>query len=340
MEKILKQAEGKTYRAKDINWEHFECAEELQQSLKEYDPSGAILKEAELNNRILLNTTRFNYENGKLVKETRHWPYHRILEWIVEYDSEGNRKPYSCTKWHMCNRYKLTLDVSYDEYGRRVEKEYDEETGQHKVYTYEDGVCVLEDIYDDERSRRKFNSYDDEGRLIFEEIEEGSIFFDGLDVTYCSYDYDSEGNLLVEKIVKEEQREGEENAPTRYTEIEYIRESGLLVKKVEYICNAESIEKFINYDEATNKYAIEVTDYIRNEEVVESTPYMEGEAGPFVVRTVNELVDNEQMKKNIEIYSKDGDTLLKSIEATGHYNLYEATDDYMTVTETRYEYYE
>jgi hypothetical protein len=67
---------------------------------------------------------------------------------------------------------------------------------------------------------------------------------------------------------------------------------------------------------------------------------MEGEAGPFVIRTVNELVDNEQMKKNIEIYSKDGDTLLKSIEATGHYNLYEATDDYMTVTETRYEYYE
>ena len=67
---------------------------------------------------------------------------------------------------------------------------------------------------------------------------------------------------------------------------------------------------------------------------------MEGVAGPFVIKTMNEFVDSEQVKKNIEIYSKEGDTLLKSIEATGHFDFYDAEDDYMTVTETTYEYYE
>ena len=340
MEKILKQAEGKTFRAKDINWDKFECAEELQQSLKEYDPSGAILEQAELNNKISFNTTHFNYEDGKLVKETRHWMCNGIFEWNIEYDADGNKKPYTYKKWVKGHSYKVTLDVSYDEQGCRVEEEYDEETGQHKECVYDEGLCLAEFIWDDEQWCRKENSYDDEGRLVFQQVEEGNIFFDGCKATYRSYEYDGEGNLLQEKIANEDKREIEDKAPTRYTTIEYVRESGLLVKKVEYICHAESVEEFINYDEETGKTEIEVTDYVRSEEAVEATPYMDGVAGPFVIKTMNEFVDSEQVKKNIEIYSKEGDTLLKSIEATGHFDFYDAEDDYMTVTETTYEYYE
>ena len=72
--------------------------------------------------------------------------------------------------------------------------------------------------------------------------------------------------------------------------------------------------------------------------VVESTPYMAGETGSFVVKTENELVDNCMNKRRVEIYAKEDNTLLKTIEALGYF-LHDDPDD-ITVTETRYEYYE
>jgi hypothetical protein len=335
MEKRLKKTVTRNFRAKDIDWEYFECIEEVSSNIKEYNEEGAILREMLSS----IDFTLYKYEDGKLVKKWQFWPSSGIIDCNIEYDSEGNKKPYTCTQISEGREYNITFDVTYDEEGRRIEEEYGELDGTSEKRIYENGKCILEYNFCDEHTFTTYYTYDSKGRLVFEKSEIATVFVSGDRREYHQYDYDDEDNLLLETIAIEEQREGQEEFTTKYYAVEHIRENGLLVKKVKYGCKAESIEQFFNCDVQTTG-AIENTDYIRKEMVVESTPYMAGEAGPFVVRTVNEMVDNEQMKKNIEIYSKDGDTLLKSIEATGHYNLYEATDDYMTVTETRYEYYE
>ena len=62
MEKILKKAVKRNFRAKDIDWEYFECIEEVSSNTKEYNEEGAILREMLSS----IDFTLYKYEDGKL----------------------------------------------------------------------------------------------------------------------------------------------------------------------------------------------------------------------------------------------------------------------------------
>ena len=332
MEKRLQKTVTRNFRAKDIDWEYFECIEEVSSNTKEYNEEGAILREMLSS----IDFTLYKYEDGKLVKKWQFWPSSGIIDCNIEYDSEGNKKPYTCTQISEGREYNITFDVTYDEEGRRIEEEYGELEGTSEQRIYENGKCVLEYNFCDEHTFTTYYTYDSKGRLVFEKSEIATVFVSGDRREYHQYDYDDEDNLLLETIAIEEQLEGQEEFTTKYYAVEHIRENGLLTKKVKYGCKAESIEQFFNCDVQTTG-AIEGTDYIRKEMVVESTPYMAGEAGSFVVKTENEFVDNCMNKRRVEIYAKEDNTLLKTIEACGYF-IHDDPNEVM-VTETSYEYF-
>lgn len=334
MEKNIKRSVETCYPANETDCGHWVYDKELYSITKEYDRSGALLKEM----KSPVDVTEYRYENGKLVEEMRNWMKDGIMLWLIKYDSEGYKKPYSHTQWSEGHPYELSLDVSYDEQGCRVEEYFYEFEDKRHFRLYENDKCIWECYNYNESALECHYKYDSAGRLIEEAAVERSIFSEDCDSAFFKYDYDKEGNLLLKKIAKEFKLLGDDENTNTFVEIEYVREGGLLTEEIEYTCDADSLEQFFDGDGYKRCFPTHTT-YLRNEEVVESTPFMKGEAGPFVVKTEKVLEFGDHLKRrDIEIYSKDGSTLLKSIQIMDVYRT-EANDG-VTVSETIYEYYE
>ena len=77
MEKRLKKTVKRNFRAKDIDWEYFECIEEVSSNTKEYNEEGAILREMLSS----IDFTLYKYEDGKLVKKCKliYFSYYLLI---------------------------------------------------------------------------------------------------------------------------------------------------------------------------------------------------------------------------------------------------------------------
>ena len=334
MEKKIKRSVETYYSAKETDPRIFDYDQELHSLTKEYGHSGELVKEM----RSPVDVTEYRYENGKLAEEMRNWMKNGIMGWHIEYDSEGYKKPYNHTQWSEGQPYELSLDVSYDEQGRRVEEYFHEYEDKRHFCLYENGKCIWECYKYSESALECQYKYDSAGRLIEESSVESSVFSDDCDSAFYKYDYDEDGNLLLKKIAKEFKLEGDDEITKTFVETEYVREGGQLTEEVEYTCDADSLEQFLDGD-GYKRLVPARTTYLRNEEVVESTPYMKGEMGPFVVKVEKVLEFGYRLKsRQIDICSQDGSTLLKSILVLDLYRT--EPNEEVTVCETIYEYYE
>ncbi len=125
----------------------------------EYSDDGLWVKEttrAGGNNKII-ETTDFEYNNGKIIKETTQYSYGSVTETLYEYDDKGNR-----VKILYNDEYENSVKLlEYDEKGNCISSErikYDGETEKEKeifVGEYDrDGNCIKEKttniLYDSE----------------------------------------------------------------------------------------------------------------------------------------------------------------------------------------------
>lgn len=340
--KGVKKSITQCFLAKDIDGENYECVKRLHNESIEYDNSRAVIRKQSDN-----DITIFRYDNGKLVTQSQIWPSAGISHCDIEYDADENKKPYSCIAWNEGFPRKITFDVEYNEAGQRVEKYIDEEGDYSLTSAYEDGKLVIESCQTGGRLSSTHLYYDDKDRIIVEEVRLSQIeSYLETKIVITQYFYDESDNIIQEKkavgtldekffneeISKDEFYTGE------YTIKEFIREDDKLLKTILYNCEVDEVDDFLYKDEFKKSSIIEVTEYVREEEEHETTPYMEDKNGPFILKIEQEIANDFLQSKLIEIYDKTSEMLLKSIKISG-YNSTEYEDGIVKVEETIYEYY-
>lgn len=341
MKNVLKSKRKETFLAKDIENKYYEHIEDINEFIGYYDQNGNITELRESYSDGYHCSSMF--KNGNIVKECSNIQGVCYQKFEYEYDEQGYLKPYAFDYWWEASYLgKKTLEIESDNYGNRIER-YSEPQfgGDSNTFIYKNGNLIEEHYREFYKLLDCYNTYDDKGRLILKSIDE----WGGSEIILKYYYNDEDEIILLKKAVIERSIDDAEldnevdveQCQTTYSLREFIVKEGILSREILYNIEAESVDIFLNNDIHT-KDIIEITEYIREEEELETTPYMEDKNGPFILKIEQEIANDFLQSKLIEIYDKTSDMLLKSIKISG-YNSIDFEDGVVQVEETIYEYY-
>lgn len=347
MKNVLKSKRKETFLAKDIENKYYEHIEDINEFIGYYDQNGNITELRESYSDGYHCSSMF--KNGNIVKECSNIQGVCHQKFEYEYDEQGYLKPYAFDYWWEGTCLgKKTLEIESDNYGNRIER-YSEPQfgGDSNTFIYKNGNLIEEHYRQIDKLFDCYNTYDDKDRIIAEEFRLFQLeSYLETKIVITQYFYDESDNIIQEKkavgtldekffneeISKDEFYTGE------YTIKEFIREDDKLLKTILYNCEVDEVDDFLYKDEFKKSSIIEVTEYVREEEEHETTPYMEDKNGPFILKIEQEIANDFLQSKLIEIYDKISEMLLKSIKISG-YNSTEYEDGIVKVEETIYEYY-